>query len=161
MAFGAGVARSNVVARSSAWDGGVFSGFGVSSSFFADLDFPVFFVLCDASFAWDFLDFGFGVGVWRRFDFDEAVGSGVSRGVDAGVVSSPSSDFFASFALRGRGDSCASALSSLVDSSFAAFAFGIGDFFSLEDESVFFCDSSFANLACGIAVGAFSGVTTP
>jgi hypothetical protein len=137
MAFGAGVGRSDAAARSSARGGGVFSGFGVSSSFRADLDFPAFLVLRETSFSWDFFDFGFGVGVWRRFDFDETLGSGVSRGVGFGVTSSSSSDSFASFALRGRGDSCASALSSLVDSSFAAFALGM----------VFFCDSSFANFA--------------
>jgi hypothetical protein len=96
-------------------------------------------------------DFGFGLGVWRRFDFDEAPGSGVSRGVGLGVASSSSSDFFASFALRGRGDPCAScdSVSSLVDSSFAVFALGIGvgEFFSFEEGSVFFCDCSFANFA--------------
>jgi hypothetical protein len=114
------------------------------------LDFAAFLVLRETSFSWDFFDFGFGVGVWCRFDFDEALGSGVSRGVGLGVASSSPSDFFASFALRGRGDSCAScdSLSSLVDSFFAALALGMGDadFFSFEG-SVFFCDSSFANFA--------------
>ena len=71
----------------SSTSGGVFSGFGVSSSFLADLDFPTFFVLPETSL--DFLDFGLGVGVWCRFDFVETVGSGVSRG----VASSSSSDF--------------------------------------------------------------------
>lgn len=96
--------------------------------------------------------------MWRRLDFDEAAGSGVSRG--AGDAPSSSSDSFASFALRWLGDSFVfrDSLSSLPDSSFAAFAFGIGDFFSLEDESAFFCDCSFANFAWGIAVGTFSGV---
>ena len=114
--------RSAAVARSSARGGGVFPGFGVSSSFRADLDFPDLLVLRETSFSWDFFDFG--VGVWRRFDFGVAPGSGVSRGVGFGVACSSSSDFFASFALRGRGESCASwdALSSLVDSSFANFA---------------------------------------
>jgi hypothetical protein len=151
MALGVGVGRSDAVARSSAGGGGVFSGFGVSSSFRADLDFPAFLVLRETSFSWDFFDFGFGVGVWRRFDFDEARGSGVSRGVGLGVASSSSSDFLASFSLRGRAESCAScdSLSSLVDSSFAAFALGIGvgDFFAFGEGSVFFCDSSFANFA--------------
>ena len=149
MALGVGVGRSDAVARSSAGGGGVFSGFGVSSSFRADLDFPAFLVLRETSFSWDFFDFG--VGVWRRFDFDEARGSGVSRGVGLGVASSSSSDFFASFSLRGLGESCASCdpLSSLVDSSFAAFALGIGvgDFFAFGEGSVFLCDSSFANFA--------------
>ena len=145
------------MARSSAAAGGVFSGLGVSSPFRADLDFSALFVLRETSL--DFFDFGLGVGVWCRFDFD-AVGSGVSRGVGFGVASSSSSDFFAGFVLLACGDSCASALASLVDSSFAPFAFGIGagDFFSFEEGSVFFCDSSFANFAWGIAVGAFSGV---
>jgi hypothetical protein len=67
---GAGVGRSDTAARSSARGGGVFSGFGISSSFRADLDFPAFLVLRETSFSWDFFDFGFGVGVWRRFDFD-------------------------------------------------------------------------------------------
>jgi hypothetical protein len=35
---------------------------------------------------------------------------------------------------------------------------GVGDFFAFEEGSVFFRDSSFANFAWGIAVGAFSGV---
>jgi hypothetical protein len=160
--LGAGVGRSEVVPRFSSDAAGVFSGFGVSSSFRVDLDFPAVLVLRETSLDF-FLDFGLGVGVWRRFDFGEAPGSGVSRDVGAGVASSSSSDFFTGFALRGRGDSCASALSSLVASSFAAFAFaiGVGDFFSFEEGSVFFCGSSFANFAWGIAVGAFSGVADP
>jgi hypothetical protein len=163
MALGVGVGRSDAVARSSAGGPGVFSGFGVSSSFRADLDFPAFLVLREISFSWDFFDFGFGVGVWRRFDFGEALDSGVSRGVGRGVATSSSwSDFFVNFALRGRGDSCASgdSLSSLFDSSFAGFALGIGvgDFFSFREGSVFSCDSWFANFAWGIAVAAFSGV---
>jgi hypothetical protein len=113
------------------------------------LDFPAFFVLRETSFSWDFFfaDFGLGVGVWRRFDFEEAAGSGVSRGVGFGVVSSSSSDF--DFASRTRGDSCAScdSLSSLVDPCFADFALriGVSDFFS--DVSEFSRDSSFANFA--------------
>ncbi|HET6887326.1 MAG TPA: hypothetical protein VFH87_05310 [Candidatus Udaeobacter sp.] len=83
----------------------------------------------------DFFDFGFGVGVWCRFDFEEAAGSADSRGVGLGVASSSSSDF--GFALR----------------------IGVGDFFS--EGSVFSCDSSFANFAWGIAVGAFCGVSDP
>jgi hypothetical protein len=109
------------------------------------LVFPAVLVLRETPF----FDFGFGVGVWRRFDFDEALGSGVSRGVGLGVAFSSSSDF--GFALRGRGESCASwdSLSSLVDSPFAAFALGVGvgDFFSFGEGSVFLCASSFANFA--------------
>jgi len=156
--FGAGVDRSEAATRSSPRGAGVFFGFAASSSFRVDLDFPVFLVFGEACFSRDFFDFGLGVGVWRRFDFDKATDSGVSRGV--GDACSSSSDSFASFALRGPGDSCAlrDSRSSLVDSSFAALAFGIGDFFPLEDEPVFFCDPSFANFAWGIAVGTFSGV---
>jgi hypothetical protein len=62
------------------------------------LDFAAFLLLREMSFSWDFFDFGFGVGVWRRFDFDVAPDSGVSRGVGLGVAFS-SSDFFAGFAL--------------------------------------------------------------
>jgi hypothetical protein len=146
------------VARSSAAAGGVFSGFGVSSSFRADLDFPAFFVLRETSL--DFFDFGLGVGVRCRFDFGEPPGSGVSGGVGRGVASSSSSDF--GFALRAGGLSCDS-LSSLVGSSFAAFAFGIGagNFLSFEEGFGFSCPSAFANFAWGIAVGAFSGVADP
>jgi hypothetical protein len=156
MVLGAGVARSDTVARSSVASGGVFSGLGVSSVR-ADLDFLAFFVLFETSFDFFFADFGLGVGVWRRFDFEEAAGSGDSRGVGLGVASSSSSDF--GFALRGRGDACTSWGSlSPVDPCFADFALriGVGDFFS--EGSVFSCDSSFANFAWGIAVGAFSGV---
>jgi hypothetical protein len=92
---------SNTAARSAS-DGcaGVFPGFGVSSSFRADSDLPVFSVSFAVSFSCDFFfaAFGFGVGVCRRFDLGEAVGSGVSRGVADGVVSSVSSDFFSLFA---------------------------------------------------------------
>jgi hypothetical protein len=108
------------VARSST-GGGVFSGFSVPSPFRADLAFPAF-VLPETSL--DFFDFGLGVGVWCRFDLDETVGSGVSRGVGLGVACSSSPDF--GVALRARGDSSASALSPSVDPPFTAFAFGIG-----------------------------------
>ena len=123
--------------------------------------FPAFLVLREVSSSRDFFfaDFGLGVGVWCRFDFGEALPSGVSRGVGSGVGSS-SSDF--GFALRAWGDPCASrdSLSSLVDSSFTAFALeaGVGDFFSFGEASVLFCDLSFANFAWGIAVGTFSAV---
>lgn len=107
MGVGAATARggegevSNTAARSAS-DGcaGVFPGFGVSSSFRADSDLPVFLAFFAVSFSCDFFfaAFGFGVGVCRRFDLGEAVGSGVSRGVADGVVSSVSSDFFSLFA---------------------------------------------------------------
>jgi hypothetical protein len=75
---------------------------------------------------------------------------------------SSSSDFSAGFGLRPRDDSCASAdSSSPADSFLTAFALetGVGDFFSFGDWSVPGSDSSLANFACGIAVGAFSCVS--
>jgi hypothetical protein len=120
--------------RSSARGAGVFAGFGVSSSSRASLGFPFVLDFPAVSFSRDFFlaAFGLGVGVWRRFDFGEALGSGVSRGVGDGFVSSASADSFA-----GR---------------------GVGDFLGLGEASVFFRDSSLANLARGIAVDASSGV---
>jgi hypothetical protein len=98
--------------------------------------------------------------VWCRFDFGEALGSGVSRGVGDGVVSSVSPDSFLDFELRLCGDSCGrgDSLLSPADFSFAGFAFGIGlgDFLALGEESVL--DSSVANFALGMAVAASSGV---
>jgi hypothetical protein len=64
------------VARASSTCGaGVFRGLGVSS-FPADFDFALFFASSDVFFAPDFFlaVFGFGVGVWRRFVFDEGLG---------------------------------------------------------------------------------------
>jgi hypothetical protein len=120
--------------RSSARGAGVFAGFGVSSSSRASLGFPFVFDFPAVSFSRDFFlaAFGLGVGVRCRFDFGEAPGSGVSRGVADGFVSSVSADSFA-----GR---------------------GVGDFLGLGEASVFFRDSSLANLARGIAVAASSGV---
>lgn len=100
--------------------------------------FAVFLVFCAVSFLLDFffVVFGLGVGVWRRFDFDEALGSGVSRGVADGD----------------------SPLSSLAFS-FAVFfpRFGFGDF-GVAAVSASVRDFSDANLARGIAVDAASGV---
>jgi hypothetical protein len=115
---------------------GVFAGFGVSSSFRASLDFPVFLILRAVSFSRDFFfaDFGLGVGVWCRFDFGEALASGVSRGVGFGVGSSPSLDFALDFEI------------------------GLGDFFALAEGSGSFFDSSLASFARGMALGVSSGV---
>jgi hypothetical protein len=85
----------------------------------ADSDLPVFLVLCAVSSARDFFFAGFGVGVCRRFDFGEAPGSGVSRGVADGVVSSVSSDFFPVFA----------------DLPVARFAPGLGLFFGFGEDA--------------------------
>ena len=52
---------SDAARSSSTCGAGVFRGLGVSS-FCADFDFELFFVP-------DFVVFGFGVGVWRRFVF--------------------------------------------------------------------------------------------
>jgi len=66
-----------------------------------------------------FAAFGLGVGVWRRFDFGEALASGVSRGVGDGVMSCVWTDFFVFFG-------------ALV---LARFAAGLGDFLGLGDDA--------------------------
>jgi hypothetical protein len=115
---------SNTAARSAS-DGcaGVFPGFGVSSSFRADSDLPVFLAFFAVSFSCDFFfaafGFGVGVGVCRRFDLGEVVGSGVSRGVADDGVSSVSSDFFPFFA----------------DLAVARFAAGLGVFFGFGEDA--------------------------
>ena len=85
IARGAGVALSDATRASSSCGAGVFRGLGVSS-FCADFDFALFFVLSDVFFASDFFFavFGFGVGVWRRFVF--GVGEFFGFGVDAARV---------------------------------------------------------------------------
>ena len=121
-ACGGGGEASNAAARSaSAGCAGVFPGLGVSSSFRADSDLSVFLVFFAVSFSCDFFfaAFGLGVGVCRRFDLDEMVGSGVSRGVADGVVSSVSSDFFPLFA----------------DLPVARFAAGLGVFFGFGEDT--------------------------
>ena len=113
---------SNTAARcASVGCAGVFPGFGVSSSFRAHSDLPVFLAFFAVSFLCDFFfaAFGFGVGVCRRFDLGEVVGSGVSRGVADGVVSSVSSDFFPFFA----------------DLAVARFAAGLGVFFGFGEDA--------------------------
>ncbi len=128
---------SNTAARSaSAGCAGVFPGLGVSSSFRADSDLPVFLAFSAVSFSCDFFfaAFGFGVGVCRRLDLGEVVGSGVSRGVADGVVSSVSSDFFPFFA----------------DLAVARFAAGLGVFFGFGDDAgvVSVCSDSSRRLFC-------------
>ena len=113
---------SNTAARSASGGcAGVFRGFGVSSSFRADSDLPVFLAFFAVSSSCDFFfaAFGFGVGVCRRFDLDDVVGSGVSRGVADDVVSSVSSDFFPFFA----------------DLAVARFAAALGVFFGLGEDA--------------------------
>jgi hypothetical protein len=102
---------SDALARSSTPGVGVFAGFGVSSGP-PDLELAVFLVLPVVSFSWDFffVVFGFGVGVWRRLDLGEALGSGVSLGLADPLSSSwwERFVFFAVFAVvrfvRGVGD---------------------------------------------------------
>jgi hypothetical protein len=86
---------------------------------------------CDFFFA----DFGLGVGVWCRFDFVEALGSGVSRGVGSGV-SSASADFsdslptsFARGIALGVFSGVADGRCFFFDLLVALFAEGLGDFF--------------------------------
>ena len=119
---------------SSARGVGVFRGFGVSSSLGAGL--VVFFVLRAVSFSRDFFfaDFGLGVGVWCRFDFGEAVGSGVLRGVGSGVFSSSLANFAFGMAVA---VSCgvAAARCFLVDLPVALFPTGLGDFFGFGEDA--------------------------
>src|SRR5207248_7417864 len=129
---GGGVGFSGPTARSPALGVGVFLGFGVASSFSASFDFPVFLVLRAVSFPRDFFfaDFGLGVGVGCRFDFGEAVGSGVSRGVGFDVFSPSLANFAFGIAVAvssGVGD----ARCFFVDLLVALFAPGLGDFFGL------------------------------
>ena len=77
IARGGGGVVSDAARSSSTCGAGVFRGLGVSS-FCTDFDFALFF-------SPDFLVFGFGVGVWRRFVF--GVGDFLGFGVDAARVS--------------------------------------------------------------------------
>jgi hypothetical protein len=100
------------------------------------LDFPAFLLLRAVSFVRDFLfaDFGLGVGVWCRFDFGEAVGSGVSRGVGFGVFSSSLANFAFGMAVAvscGVGD----ARCFFVDLLVALFAAGPGDFLGFGEDA--------------------------
>jgi len=139
-ARGGGVELSVDAPRSSTRAAGVFCGLGVSSSSRACFDFSVFFDFRAASFSEDFFffaAFGLGVGVWRRFDFDDAPGSGVSPGVGDATGFSSSPDF-SLLALRPVS--------------------GLGDFFGVSEASASLPDPSFARFAFGIPVGALSGV---
>ena len=86
IARGGGAGVSDTARSSSTCGDGVFRGLGVSS-FRADFDFSLFFVLSAAFLAPDFFFavFGFGVGVWRRFVF--GAGDFFGFGVDAARVS--------------------------------------------------------------------------
>jgi hypothetical protein len=141
---GGGVALSDAVARSpSARGAGVFAGFGVSSSLRANLDFARFVVLLAVSLSRDFVfaDSDLGVGVWCRFDFGEAVGSGVPRGVGSGVFSaslcfsdsSPAS--FARGIALGTSSGVADARCFFVDLLVALFTTGLGDFLGFGEDA--------------------------
>ena len=68
--------------------------------------------------------------MWCRFDFGEALGSGVSRGVGFGVFSSSLANFSLGTAVAassGAGD----ARCFFVDLLVTLFAAGLGDFFGL------------------------------
>jgi len=101
------------------------------------LDFPAFPLLRAVSFVRDFFfaDFGLGVGVWCRFNFGEAVGSGVSRGVEFGVFSSSLANFAFGMAVA---VSCgvADARCFFVDLLVALLAAGLGDFLGFGEDAV-------------------------
>ena len=100
--------------------------------------FPVLRAVC---FSRDFffVDFGLGVGVWCRFDFGEALGSGVSRGVGSGIFSASvgfsdsSPTGFARGMALGVFPGVADARCFFVDLLVAFFAAGLGDFFGFGD----------------------------
>ena len=81
-----------------------------------------------------FADFGLGVGVWYRFDFGEAVGSGVSRGVGFGVFSSSLANFAFGMAVA-VSSGVAEALCFFVDLLVALLAAGLGDFFGFGEDA--------------------------
>jgi hypothetical protein len=133
---------------------------GVSSSVRAALDFPV---LRAVSLPRDFffVDFGLGVGVWCRFDFGEAVGSGVSRGVGSGVVSSSLAGFAFGMAVA-VSPGVADARCFFVDLPAAFFLAGLGDFFGFGDDlaPVSLCSDSPRRLSCSSLVCAQSRPAT-
>ena len=100
------------------------------------MDFPAFLLLRAVSLVRDFFfaDFGLGVGVWCRFDFGEAVGSGVSRGVGFGVFSSSFANFAFGMAVA-VSLGVADARCFFVDLRAALFAAGLGDFFGFGDDA--------------------------
>jgi hypothetical protein len=95
-----------------------------------------FLVLLAVSLLRDFFfaDFGLGVGVWCRFDFSEAVGSGVSPGVGFGVFSASLANFAFGMAVA---VSCgvADGRCFFVDLRAALFAAGLGDFLGFGDDA--------------------------
>jgi len=161
---GDGVGLSDRAVFSTGGGVGVFSGFGVSSSFAVPFPFAAF--LCsEGSFffrVFFFADFGFGVGLADFFDFFEAaVGSGVSLGFGFGAASSFSPDFFTKFDLGGRGDLPAKGegLVSFAELSVPdVFGIGLGDSFAVAEVPLFSIDSSVARFAFRIGGDDSSGV---
>jgi hypothetical protein len=161
---GGGVGLTDRAVVSSGGGVGVFSGFGVSSSF--EVPFPFAAFLCsEGSFffrVFFFADFGFGVGLADFFDFFEAaVGSGVSLGFGFGAASSFSPDFFAKFDLGGRGDSPANGEAPISFAELSVpkvFGVGLGDSFAVADVPLFSIDSSVARFAFRIGGDDSSGV---
>jgi hypothetical protein len=144
---GGGVESSDGSAGFSGGGVGVFSGVGVSFSLLVAFAFAVFLPFDETPFVRDFFfaPFGFGVGLGDFLDFfGGTVDSGVSVGF--GVSSSSSSDSFSGFFLLRSCDS-----SDVGDASVSV-AFGV------TDVSVSLVDSSVASLAFGIGLGDFLGV---
>jgi hypothetical protein len=134
IARGGGEVSDDAVRSASSRGVGVFGGLGVSSSLPASL--VAFLLLRAVSFVRDFFfaDFGLGVGVWCRFDFGEAVGSGVSRGVGFGFFSSSLANSAFGMAVA---VSCgvADARCFFVDLLVALLAAGLGDFFGFGEDA--------------------------
>ena len=159
-----GIGLSDRAVFSSGGGVGVFSGFGVSSSFAVPFPFAAF--LCsEGSFCFRvffFADFGFGVGLADFFDFFEAaVGSGVSLGFGFGAASSFSPDFFAKFDLGGRGDSPTNGEGPVSFAELSVpkvFGIGLGDSFAVAEAPLFSIDSSVARFAFRIGGDDSSGV---
>jgi hypothetical protein len=159
---GGGVGLSDRAVFSSGGGVGVFSGFGVSSSFAVPFPFAAFLCSEDSFFfrVFFFADFGFGVGLADFFDFFEAaVGSGVSLGFEAASSFSP--DFFAKFDLGGRGDSPANGEGPVSFAELSVpnvFEIGLGDSFAVAEAPLFSIDSSVARFAFRIGGDDSSGV---
>jgi hypothetical protein len=83
-----------------------------------------------------FDDFGLGVGVWCRFDFGEALGSGVSRGVGFGVFSCSLANFAFGMAVA-VSSGVADARCFFVDLLVALLAAGLGDFFGFGEDAAY------------------------
>jgi hypothetical protein len=158
---GGGVESSDGSPAFSGGSVGLFSGFGVSFSFLVAFAFEAFLPFDDAFFFCDFFfaPFGFGVGLGDFLDFFGAtVDSGVSVRFGFGVSSS-SPDAFV-LLLCGDSFGVTEASVSLLDSSVASFAFGIGlgDSSGVRETLRFFFDLLVAAFALATGFGDFFGV---